>query len=94
VAKRDLRAELLLAEHEARERKRKAEGRPSESLPAIANGAGDEEATKRRKILQEAIDLDKDDDDEEMEGVEKSGEKKDDDDERFVSCALFLCTQP
>jgi protein CWC15 len=72
VAKRDLRAELALAEHEAKNKKRKAAGQPP--LPWTAIGAGaaplaiadapaeDEEAHKRRKILQEALEMDRDDD--------------------------------
>lgn len=70
VSRRDLRAELIAAEEEARNRKRKAEGKPP--LPAVTDGTGgggqggeDEEANKRRKMLQEALELDKDEDDEE-----------------------------
>ncbi|KAI6043502.1 Cwf15 Cwc15 cell cycle control protein [Pisolithus marmoratus] len=68
VARKDLRAELLAAEEEARNRKRKAEGKPP--LPALTNGTPyggdeDEEASKRRKMLQEALELDKDEDDDE-----------------------------
>ncbi|RDB25071.1 Pre-mRNA-splicing factor cwc15 [Hypsizygus marmoreus] len=71
VKKRDLRAELLAAEQEAKNKKRKAEGKPPlpiEGMPA------DDESNKRRKLLQEALDMDKDDDDEE-EAKEKKGEK-------------------
>jgi protein CWC15 len=74
VKKKDLRAELLLAEEEARNKKRKAEGKPP---LAVENGSVDEEANKRRKLLQDALDLDKDDDDEDDdEGGEKGGEDK------------------
>ena len=81
VTKRDLRAELLAAEHAAREKKRKAEGLPSleesPSVPAITAGEVDE-TNKRRKLLQEALELDKDDDDDESsdEKDEKSDEEK------------------
>jgi protein CWC15 len=75
VKKRDLRAELLLAEEEARNKKRKAEGKPP---LAVENGSVDEEANKRRKLLQDALDLDKDDDDEEV-NEDEGGEKGDDD---------------
>lgn len=68
VARRDLRAELLIAEAEARDRKRKADGKPSATLSIENAPAGDDEANKRRKVLQEALDLDKDDDDEEEAG--------------------------
>jgi len=86
VSKRDLRAELLAAEAEAKEKKRKADGRPA---PAIENGSAapaDEEANKRRKLLQEALEMDKDDDENEdgSESGEQKGEEKvgsDDDDE-------------
>jgi protein CWC15 len=78
VARRDLRMELLAAEEEARNKKRKAEGKPP--LP-LTNGnatevAGDE-ANKRRKLLEEALELDKDDDeddDEKEEGAESRGQ--------------------
>jgi len=63
VAKRDLRAELLIAEQEARDRKRKADGKPVATL-SIENTSTDEETSKRRKLLQEALELDKDDDEE------------------------------
>ncbi|KZS88199.1 Cwf15/Cwc15 cell cycle control protein [Sistotremastrum niveocremeum HHB9708] len=65
VARLDLRQELLAAEAEAKEKKRKAQGLPpsadSTSL-SIENGAS-EESNKRRKLLQEALELDRDDDD-------------------------------
>ena len=61
MKKRDLRAELLAAEAEARDKKRKAEGKPP---LAVENGAADEEANKRRKLLQEALEMDKDEDNE------------------------------
>lgn len=71
--------DLLLAEHEAKNRKRKAAGQDPLPLPAaltgstatpvaaIENGSTEEEdaASKRRKMLQEVLELDKDDDDEE-----------------------------
>ncbi|KAH7099930.1 Cwf15/Cwc15 cell cycle control protein, partial [Auriculariales sp. MPI-PUGE-AT-0066] len=62
VAKRDLRTELLAAEAAARDRKRKAEGLPSLALEDTP--AANEEVSKRQKLLQDAIELDKDDDDE------------------------------
>lgn len=78
VKTRDLRAELLAAEHEAKNKKRKAEGKPPLAVEDSAAPVVDEEANKRRKLLQEALELDKDDDD------EKDGEDskmKDEDDE-------------
>jgi protein CWC15 len=74
VKRKDLRAELLLAEEEARNKKRKAEGKPP--LP-VENGPVDEEANKRRKLLQDALDLDKDDDEEEEDNTKKGDEDKD-----------------
>ncbi|KAJ8495913.1 hypothetical protein ONZ45_g12660 [Pleurotus djamor] len=84
VKKRDLRAELLLAEQEAKNKKRKAEGKPP--LP-LENGSvsteADEETNKRRKLLQEALELDKDDDDDDddEEASHKDGKSKDNEDE-------------
>ena len=78
VAKRDLRAELLAAEAEARDRKRKAEGKPP---LAVENGAADEEVNKRRKLLQEAIEMDKDEDEDEEDSQKGEGESKHGDDE-------------
>jgi len=87
IKKRDLRAELLAAEAEARNKKRKAEGKPlleedvrraaaieapKEGTPAVE----DDEANKRRKLLQEALEMDKDDDDDDDEE-----EKNDNDDD-------------
>ncbi|KAH7883343.1 Cwf15 Cwc15 cell cycle control protein [Phlebopus sp. FC_14] len=71
VARRDLRAELLVAEEEARNKKRKAEGKPP--LP-VTNGTEDEESNKRRKLLQEALEMDKDDDDDDKEEEEEKSE--------------------
>jgi protein CWC15 len=67
VKRRDLRAELLEAEREAQNKKRKAEGKPPLEVES-PNGPGDEEANKRRKLLLQAIELDKDDSDEEDAG--------------------------
>lgn len=80
VVKRDLRLELLAAEEEARERKRKAEGLPpTKPIAAIESGTsslnGEDEANKRRRLLQETLELDKDDDDEDNE--ERSANKDD-----------------
>ncbi|KAG6807141.1 hypothetical protein H0H93_001909 [Arthromyces matolae] len=71
VKKRDLRAELLLAEQEAKNKKRKAEGKPP--LP-LEGAPEDEEANKRRKLLQEALEMDKDDEDDEEEEDEEKKE--------------------
>ncbi|KAG9079642.1 hypothetical protein FRC06_007607 [Ceratobasidium sp. 370] len=89
VAKRDLRMDLLLAEHEAKNRKRKAAGQDPLPLPAaltgiaapvaaIENGSAQEEdaAAKRRKMLQEVLELDKDDDDDDEEKPKNKGKGK------------------
>ncbi|OAX37787.1 Cwf15/Cwc15 cell cycle control protein [Rhizopogon vinicolor AM-OR11-026] len=77
VARRDLRAELLAAEEEARNKKRKAEGKPP--LP-VTNGNAmegiEDESNKRRKLLQEALELDKDDEDEDEKEDEKAAESE------------------
>jgi protein CWC15 len=81
VATRDLRAELRLAEHTAKNKKRKAAGLAPlpftagpamaviEAPPADAEMGGDAEdpAAKRRKILEDALALDRDDEDDEDE---------------------------
>lgn len=89
VAKRDLRAELLAAEAEAREKKRKAEGKPP---LAVENGSvGDDEANKRRKLLQEALEMDKDDDeDEEKEKTSEAGGKGEEDNEDSEEYVPFV----
>ena len=86
IASRDLRKELLEAEHLAREKKRKAEGKTpleDEAQKAIAAApTEDGDANKRRKLLQEALELDRDDDDEESEDVkERESAKGEDADE-------------
>ena len=78
MKKKDLRAELLLAEEEARNKKRKAEGKPP--LP-VENGSVDEEANKRRKLLQDALELDKDDEEEDEHDGKKGDEDKDEESE-------------
>ncbi|KAJ7591616.1 Pre-mRNA-splicing factor Cwf15/Cwc15 [Mycena floridula] len=79
VKKLDLRSELLAAEQEAVNKKRKAEGKPP--LPTIEGGTVDEESNKRRKLLQDALELDKDDDDAEEEKDPKEKDDADDSDE-------------
>jgi protein CWC15 len=74
VQKRDLRAELLLAEQESKNKKRKAQGLPPLPIEgAGSSGAENEEVNKRRKLLQEALELDKDDDDDEDSDEEAEG---------------------
>lgn len=74
VKKRDLRAELLAAEADARARKRKAEGKPLEDIAPVA-AIEDEEVNKRRKLLQQALEMDKDDDSDDNSGSD-NGEAK------------------
>lgn len=86
VSKLDLRAELLAAEQEAREKKRKAEGKPSAVLSIEhkpLDVSQDDEAIKRRRLLQDTHELDKDDEDDEDEKSDK-GEKDDEDEARCV----------
>jgi protein CWC15 len=84
VARRDLRAELLEAERVAAEKKRRAAGLPALPAPAsslrLEAGTGDEVAgeeeedrAKRRKVLEEALEADKDEEDEYDEGLEDVG---------------------
>jgi protein CWC15 len=85
VKQRDLRAELVAAELEAKNKKRKAEGLPP--LAVEGGPAADEESNKRRKLLQESLDLDKDDDEEnEAEGSKAADEKDKDADDRCADC--------
>ncbi|KAH9067508.1 Cwf15/Cwc15 cell cycle control protein [Lactarius vividus] len=65
VKTRDLRADLLAAEAEARAKKRKAAGLPVEDAPMVSE---DEDVKKRRKVLQEALEMDKDADSDEGDG--------------------------
>jgi len=75
VKKIDLRGELLAAETEARAKKRKAAGLPVEDESPVVPRAAieDEEVKKRRKVLQEALEMDKDAD------SDKDGDGDDDD---------------
>ena len=91
-----MRAELLAAEAEARDKKRKAEGKPPLAVEN-GNAAGDEEANKRRKLLQEAMEMDKDEDDDDDEqnddegAPQKGKEKAKADDENDDECVHTLC---
>jgi len=96
VAKRDLRAELLAAEQEAREKKRKAEGKPPLAVdPGSGAQPQEDEANKRRKLLQDALELDKDEDEDdasekgEKEGEDDEDEDDDDDDEEDDTAELL-----
>lgn len=95
VARRDLKAELLAAERAALDKKRKTEGLPPLAplgsqqdgqlrIEGAKDGEEDETAAKRRKILEEAAEMDKDDESEseEEEGESKGkGKAEDDEDE-------------
>jgi protein CWC15 len=71
VKKSNLRAELIAAEAEARAKKRKAAGLPVEEEPAVVVAAiEDAESNKRRKVLQEALEMDKDADSDEDEDAD------------------------
>ena len=86
VARRDLRGELAAAERVAQEKKRKAAGLPALSGANGAlriengdgdmqvDGLGDEEASKRRRVLEEAAELDRDDSEDEEEKRVNKGE--------------------
>ena len=68
VKKRDLRADLLAAEAESRAKKRKAAGLPVEDVQPASAVSEDEEAKKRRKVLQDSLEMDKDADSDEGDG--------------------------
>ena len=78
VQRRDLRVELLKAEQEARERKRKAGGGGfvGSDAPVAEIEERNPEEIKRRKLLQEALELDKDDDNEVALKKEENGTAK------------------
>lgn len=88
--------ELLEAEKAAREKKRKADGKPAlEDAPAPSTstpGIEDDETNKRRKLLQEALELDKDDGDDsssEKSGAEANGDKKGEKSDSDDECVTF-----
>ena len=90
VKKRDLRAELLAAEADARARKRKAEGKPLEDIAPVA-AIEDEEVNKRRKLMQQALEMDKDDDSDDNSGSDNGEAKeKEKEHERYVSFVTTL----
>jgi len=76
VKKRDLRAELLAAEQDAKNKKRKAEGKPPLGIEDATSVPVDDETNKRRKLLQEALELDKDDEDDEEEKKDEKDENE------------------
>lgn len=77
VKKVNLRAELIAAEAESRAKKRKAAGLPVEDVSPVVPVAAieDEETNKRRKVLQEALEMDKDADSDEDDDAEADGPK-------------------
>ncbi|KAH8993749.1 Cwf15/Cwc15 cell cycle control protein [Lactarius akahatsu] len=81
VKKRDLRADLLAAEAEARVKKRKAAGLPVEDAPVASEDA---EAKRRRRGLQEALEMDKDADSDEGDGDGANDSKVN------AECAMLL----
>lgn len=87
VKKSNLRAELLAAEAEARAKKRKAAGLPVEDEPPVVMAViEDAEANKRRKVLQEALEMDKDADSDEDDDADADDPKGGDD-----RCVRALC---
>ncbi|KAJ7072909.1 Pre-mRNA-splicing factor Cwf15/Cwc15 [Mycena amicta] len=99
VKQRDLRAELAVAELEAKNKKRKAEGLPPLALEGGASSAqpADDESNKRRKLLAESLALDRDDDDDnepedkgkETMDVDGSGSESDSDDDEDETAELL-----
>ena len=91
VKRSDLRAELIAAEAEARAKKRKAAGLPIEDEQPVVAAIEGEEANKRRKLLQEALELDKDSDSDEDEAEDgaKDGAKGGD-----VKCVARFAVSP
>ena len=77
---------MLAAEQDARNKKRKAEGKPPLGVEDAAPVPVDDESNKRRKLLQEALELDKDDDDDEEEKDDKDEKGEN---ERYKDTQLF-----
>jgi len=75
VKKVNLRAELLVAEAEARAKKRKAAGLPVEDVSPVVPMIEDEESNKRRKVLQDALEMDKDADSDEDDDADADDSK-------------------
>ncbi|KAH9956414.1 Pre-mRNA-splicing factor Cwf15/Cwc15 [Russula dissimulans] len=75
VKRSDLRVELLAAEAEARAKKRKAAGLPVEDALPVVAAIEDEEANKRRKVLHDALEMDKDADSDEDEDGDGDGDE-------------------
>jgi protein CWC15 len=67
--------ELLAAEAEARAKKRKAAGLPVEDALPVVAAIEDEEANKRRKVLHDALEMDKDADSDEDEDGDGDGDE-------------------
>lgn len=93
MKKINLRAELIAAEAESRAKKRKAAGLPVEDVSPVVPVAAieDGEANKRRKVLQDALEMDKDadsdeDGDDDADGP-KGGEAK------YVAHSVFFLSQ-
>jgi len=82
VKRSDLRIELIAAEAEARAKKRKAAGLPVEDVTPAVAAIEDEDANKRRKVLQEALELDKD--------ADSDGDSDGDDPKRNAKCVARL----
>lgn len=81
MQRRDLKAELAAAERVAQDKKRKAAGLPP-LLPsadvALGIEAADDEGAKRRKLLEEALEADKEDESD-SEEEEENDEEEDSD---------------
>lgn len=80
----DLRTQLLINERKAEDKKRKARGLPAlpplvlpgQETKLIEGGGEDEQGDSKRRKLEEAVGLDRDDEDDE-EDDEESGKEKD-----------------
>ena len=94
VKKTNLRAELIAAEAEARAKKRKAAGLPveeeSSSVVPVA-AIEDEEVKKRRKVLQDALEMDKDADSDEDDDADADGPKRE---AKYVAHFRFFFLSP
>jgi len=95
VKKVNLRAELLAAEADARAKKRKAAGLPvedvSSAVPAgVAGAIEDEGVKKRRKVLQDALEMDKDADSDEDDDADADADGPKGGESKYVGHSVFL----
>jgi protein CWC15 len=96
VKKVNLRAELLAAEADARAKKRKAAGLPVEDVSSAVPVAAieDAEVKKRRKVLQDALEMDKDADSDEDDDADADADGPKGGESKYVAHSRFSFSSP